>query len=230
MSGTGGTLDFGLMTTPGLYTVMGTNPVTTCDKQMNDSALIFIDTLVPPTVSITHSPATMRVGKWDTLTAHVSGVPGGTTLSYQWVNNETYVAGATSNIYADNSFYNNDSITVLVTSSSFCGRIITPKSIILTIVDDGVQQIGFASNLKLIPNPNNGTFTVKGNVAGLNDGAVTLEVTNMLGQVIYNREAQINAGELNEQLMLGNNLANGMYLLNVRSGSAQKVFHFVIEK
>jgi len=229
MGGTGSALDFGLITAPGVYRVIATNPATTCTRNMLDSANIFIDTLVPPTVTITHSPTVLRVGKLDTLTAHVTGVPTGTTISYQWVNNETYVAGATTNIYSGNVFYDKDSITILVTSTSMCGTIITPKSVILTLVDDAVNPVSFAGSLKLIPNPNNGTFTVKGSI-GVADGAVSLEVMTVLGQVIYTKDATINAGEIDEQLMIGGNLANGMYLLNVRSGAAQKVFHFVVRQ
>ena len=52
----------------------------------------------------------------------------------------------------------------------------------------------------------------------------------MLGQVIYKQNATTQNGSLNEQISLSNSLANGMYLLNVSSGTEHKVFHFVIEK
>ena len=37
-------------------------------------------------------------------------------------------------------------------------------------------------------------------------------------------------GNINQQVQLGNNLANGMYLLNLRSATETSVFHFVIEQ
>jgi len=37
-------------------------------------------------------------------------------------------------------------------------------------------------------------------------------------------------GLVNEQIMVNGSLANGMYLLNVRSGAGRKTFRFVVEQ
>jgi len=37
-------------------------------------------------------------------------------------------------------------------------------------------------------------------------------------------------GDINERLSVKNNLANGMYLINLRSGTVSNVFHVVIEQ
>jgi hypothetical protein len=62
------------------------------------------------------------------------------------------------------------------------------------------------------------------------DVEVTLEVTDVLGQVIYNNKVIANGGRINETLLLNNTLVNGMYMLNMHTTTEQKVFHFVIEK
>lgn len=81
-----------------------------------------------------------------------------------------------------------------------------------------------------MPNPNKGEFTLKGTLGAKNDDVVTLEVTNMLGQVVYTSKVMTRGGSINEHIKLSNTLANGMYLLNVRSGNALSVFHMVIEQ
>lgn len=96
----------------------------------------------------------------------------------------------------------------------------------------GVQQVvSAASDIKLIPNPNKGIFTVKGTLGSSTDEAVTIEVTNLLGQEPdLNRKVTARNGELNERIELSQTLANGMYMLNLRSENENKVFHIVIER
>ena len=84
--------------------------------------------------------------------------------------------------------------------------------------------------ISVLPNPNKGTFAVRGSLGSVRDEEVTLEVTDMLGQVIYRTKVIAVAGKLNETITLSNTLANGMYILNARSGTEDKTFHFVKEQ
>ena len=81
-----------------------------------------------------------------------------------------------------------------------------------------------------MPNPNKGTFTVKGTLPMAEDQDVTIEITDMLGQVVYKKSVPARKGELNEEVTLGNKLANGMYILNAHTETSQYMFHFVIEE
>ncbi len=87
-----------------------------------------------------------------------------------------------------------------------------------------------SSEFTLIPNPNSGEFTIKGTFASGKDEEATIEVVNMLGQVVYRAKATAVGGLLNEQVKINGTLANGMYLLNLHSGTESKVSHFVISK
>jgi hypothetical protein len=86
------------------------------------------------------------------------------------------------------------------------------------------------SEFRLIPNPNKGAFIIKGMFATEKDVEATIEVVDMLGQIVYKAKTMAINGNLNEQIQLNSNLANGMYLLNLRSDSETKVFHFVLER
>jgi hypothetical protein len=84
------------------------------------------------------------------------------------------------------------------------------------------------SEFTLVPNPNKGEFTVKGTFASGKDEEASIEVVNMLGQVVYRAKTIATGGNLNEHIQLNDNLANGMYLLNLHSENETKVFHFVV--
>ncbi len=85
-------------------------------------------------------------------------------------------------------------------------------------------------NVLLVPNPNNGTFTIRGPIGATVNEVVTLEVTDMLGQTIYKAEVVAKNGSINETISMSNTLANGMYMVNMHSETVSKVFHFVIER
>ena len=86
------------------------------------------------------------------------------------------------------------------------------------------------ASLTILPNPNKGTFVVKGTLGSVSDEEVTLEVTDVLGQVIYKTKVTAQSGRLNEAITLNNTLANGMYMLNVHSATEKMTFHFVVEQ
>jgi len=52
----------------------------------------------------------------------------------------------------------------------------------------------------------------------------------MLGQLVYKSIARTQSGKISERIILHNSLANGMYILNLRSSNENKVFHFAIEQ
>jgi hypothetical protein len=101
----------------------------------------------------------------------------------------------------------------------------------LNVFPVGIKTITFgAGDIRLIPNPNQGTFSIKGTLGTTDDQEITMEVTDILGQVIYKNTVLVHNGIINEQVQLTNTLANGMYMMNLRSGSDSKVIHFVIEQ
>ncbi len=230
LAGIGLPLDYGIQTIPGNYTVVATNPVTTCSSSMVGTAVVVVDTLYSPVVSISAHPAgAFKYGDFDTLKATAANA--GPGAAYQWVVNLTYIAGATSATYVSNAFNQNDSVTCLVTSHGPCGSVTSFKSVTINILNVGVQPLVFdGADIRLIPNPNKGTFTIKGSLGTTVDKDVTLIITDMLGKTVYRNEVLIKDGIINELVLLNSSLANGMYLLNVRSGTENKVFHFVVEQ
>jgi Secretion system C-terminal sorting domain len=227
MAGIGFPLDFGIQSTPGSYTVVGTNHITGCSSTMAGTAVVSLDTLYTPVVSITAHPTGIKYGQNDTLVATATGAGPGAT--YQWLINLTYIAGATNATFINNGYADQDSVTCLVTSHTACGSITSFKSVRINILNVGVTTVNKpVTDIRLLPNPNKGVFTVKGSIGSFDDANVVLTITNMFGQVVYAGSAIATGGMLNEMVTLPGSLANGMYLLNVRSGENQSVFHFVL--
>ncbi len=185
-----------------------------------------------PVVTITAQPGTtIKAGQWDTLVANVTN--GSSSQSYQWYWNGWPVSGVYTNTYVNKNFSNGDSVRCVVTSTGMCGGFTGQASTIITVLPGGgvgVNTVTGASNVQVLPNPNKGAFTIKGTMSGMTEEEVSIEVTNMLGQVIYRQNAMTRNGKLDENVTLGNNIASGMYLLNLRSGSDTKVFHIVVEQ
>jgi hypothetical protein len=164
-----------------------------------------------------------------TLTATVTNA--GFAPAYQWLVNGTAVAGATSVSYTAPVLKNNDIVACFVTTNSACGAQNATGTATIASATVGVKPVvGTGSDIRLVPNPNKGNFTISGNTGVASDEMLTLEITDMIGQVVYNGKVSVHNGEINQHVVLDRTLANGMYLLNLRSGSDSKVFHMVVEQ
>ena len=186
-----------------------------------------VDTSYIPVVEIFATPGN-AVGplQADTFRAVVSNA--GPVTAYQWFVNSTLIAGATTDIYTGSDFSNNDSVSCVVVSAGPCGYA-SFNAVKITILYEGVQQVSQgSSSIRLMPNPNKGQFTIKGSLAAKGDEDVAVEITDMLGQVVYKNTIKATGGNINEPVSLNSDLANGMYLLNLHSGNENIVLHFVI--
>jgi len=92
------------------------------------------------------------------------------------------------------------------------------------------ETIPTATDLKLIPNPNNGAFTIKGTLTSVGNEIISVDIRNMVGQSVCKGNIVTYNGAINEQIQLSNSLTDGMYLINLQTQSGNYVFHFVLQK
>jgi len=218
-----------------LYCVMNSNYYCRSGNLVPSNHVVFtVDSVLNPTVSIIANPDT-NIGAGQTLQLSALVSNGGPIPTYQWQLNSIPVSGATNATFIRNNFANLDMVSCQVTSSGVCSGYNGSASVTIHVSNVGVKTIASSSyDLVIIPNPSNGQFTLKGNLAGnmvsgLSDHA-ELEITNIIGQVMFSKSVKIDNGSVNEQIDLGGLCANGMYLLTFRTETMNQVFHIVIEQ
>lgn len=178
-----------------------------------------------PAVSLSVSPAyTTAAGQTVTINATVTG--GGPSPTYQWIKNGVAINGATNSSYISSSFADGDSVAVVVFGTGICS-FSSFNSVILhrTTV---VNELTNINDVVIAPNPSTGTFSVRGSIAGNTNDNAMLEVTNMLGQVVYSTPAHIQGGRLQQDVVL-NSLSDGIYLLSIRVGTLKNTFQLVVK-
>jgi hypothetical protein len=192
---------------------------------------MYVGSFVTAFVNITATPGTtIAAGQEDTLTANVTN--GGSNPKYQWYLNGALVPGATNSTYISNAFVNNDSVYCSVIGSYVCALpyVFRSNSLVITVTPpNGIANLNGGSNLKLAPNPNAGSFQLSGVVAG-GTGVAEIKILNLLGTVVYTAQAKLNDQKMNHEVKLADELASGMYLIQITSGGVNEVVRFNLQK
>jgi hypothetical protein len=85
-------------------------------------------------------------------------------------------------------------------------------------IDEGLTGINSITNstpaLSVFPNPTNGNFTIELKVNNQISDRATIEVINMLGQIVLSQNAELDKGKLQQEINLAN-VASGVYLVQV---------------
>jgi len=192
----------------------------------SNAIIMTVNSTATPTVTISATPGTnVSAGTLVTFTANI--VNGGTTPLYAWKKNGVVVSNNPT--YATNTLANGDVVTCTITSGNPCvtTNIANSNSLIMNI-STGIGQVGSTHDLVLFPNPNNGTFMVKGTIPA---SSAMIEVMNVVGQIIYQQQENILNNKLEAQINLPSDVvANGTYLLRIRTANSIDAFRFVISR
>ncbi len=200
----------------------------TVNDVSSNSITMHVDSTYVPIVSIATDPG-LEIAPAEHVTFTASVTRGGPTPTYQWLKNGLALAGETGSEYHTTSLNNNDSVSCVVWGTGDCS-FYTFNSVKIKVTTGFVRTTSRELNVVLVPNPNNGEFVVKGTLGNTGNEEVSLEVTNMLGQVVYSSAVVAQGGNLEAHVRTGNALASGMYILNVRSGTENKVFRFIVKQ
>jgi Zn-dependent metalloprotease len=207
--GSGSALDFDQITNKGLYTVVAQNKNTGCKDTMPGSVTIDIIDL-PRAIIIPKGTLNLASGSSTNLSA-----TSGDDYTYQWLLDDVLINSATDTVYKAGS----SGKYTLVVSNGLCTD--TSDATILNFVD---QML-----LALVPNPNNGTFAIKGRLQHALDGTASVLISNMLGQSVYSSEVPVVKGIMDAQFTLTHYLAKAMYLVKVTAGEEKFVFHLMVK-
>jgi hypothetical protein len=86
------------------------------------------------------------------------------------------------------------------------------------------------STIEIFPNPNKGTFTVSGIFSSITEEEEAwLQVTDMHGRVVYTAHTTIYNSRIEEVVQL-NNVANGMYFVNINTAAQHTRLRVVVDQ
>jgi hypothetical protein len=200
-------------------------------SSMVSSAVDTMDVILPqsPIVGIVAAQGTtVAAGEALTLSATVTNVYAPT---YQWYVNGAVVHGATTSVFTYSNYADNDSVTIKVTNNTPCGPYSSTNGLRVNVTTVGVAAVNAAEfGVRLMPNPTSGSFFIKGSVTGVTNGTVSVDVTDMLGQTVYTGSAQVKNGAVDQRVQLSGTLANGMYMVTLRTEGTSKVFHLMLQQ
>ncbi len=182
---------------------------------------------VVPSVTIAADPGTSIVaGQSVTFTATTTS--GGTSPRFQWYLNSAALTGATLSTYTSSTLANNDSVSCKVTRNDACA-LSSHNSLKMTVTGVGVTDTrAEAGSYSVMPNPSNGSFTLRATLPVSANTDVNLEIVNLTGQVVFSKVIQATNGSVNEAVSLPGQPA-GVYILNIRTAEERKMIQLVIE-
>ncbi len=196
---------------------------------------VHVDAPVTPSVTISVSPSNIYVpGQLLTFTATQSN--GGATPDYQWQKNGVDIPFETGDTYTSNNLTLGDNISVRMLSYAPCvtSTLVTSNAIALKSALNVGGDKQAAGEISLYPNPNSGRFTVAASApdAAFSGKQVRVDVLNALGQSVYHVELAPGTGNWKTQMTLGNELANGRYMLRVSTtdGAFRTTLPFVLNR
>ena len=201
------------------------------DSSPSNSINMRVPPLFVPDVVVLANPGTyIGTGERVMFTAEVVTL-GGIIEGYQWQINSNPIPGATSDTFSSNTLQNHDTVRCLVTGSVPCGIAVGSDQVVIT---DSVAQAGLAgvqafTDISLLPNPNKGTFIVKGTLSSPADEILEITVTDMLGQSVFRDALQTRGGKLSAEIQLNGTLATGLYLMDLKGRTGHTKFRFVVE-
>ncbi len=209
---------------PGVDTITYsvTNPCGTATYQK----VITVNDMIAPSVYIVGNPGPFIVaGQSDTLTAIITGGSG--LYDYQWQKNGADIPGATNSVYISSTLGNGDSISVVVNNGPCSAASFTWVYIVW--VGAGVDLTSLPnSSFAVLPNPNKGVLNIQ--CQSRLDGNAAIKVTDIVGREVYSNTVFFENGRLQQPINVGDQLANGVYLLHLITGGGEKVERFVINR
>lgn len=114
----------------------------------------------------------------------------------------------------------------ILTTNSTCGSTMVPVNAVVETCAGIGENIPFKRSIKLMPNPNNGNFSVEFETE--HDGEVEFSVVNTVGSVVYHKQTESFSGS-NSWNFDQSGLAKGLYIFNIRYEGKDYPSRIIIE-
>ncbi len=140
----------------------------------------------------------------------------GSGYQYQWMKGSLIIAGATNQVYTATAKGN---YKVSVTNSAGCSKNSLAVKVVKTCKEGMLQTEQVNTLLTCYPNPSQGHFTIDLNLENVTAGTATIEISNMLNEVVLMEQVVIIEGLLHKEIVADQKLVAGIYLVKVIAGN-----------
>lgn len=113
---------------------------------------------------------------------------------------------------------------VCLTAWNSCGS--SDTCMLVSVTTIGIEDQLFSDGLTVFPNPNNGSFTLQGDLLETTD--LSVKVYNTLGQEVYGRQEMHSYGAFSQSIQLGG-VARGVYSLEVTGNGKRLIKKIIVE-
>ncbi len=111
--------------------------------------------------------------------------------------------------------------------SSYCSE--SPSDTIINSETASINDDDDLLSISLSPNPNTGNFTLSGTINSNND-PITISVINLMGQTVYSAGVFTQKNKLDQKITLDNNIATGLYIMQIKTGKKSTMLKFILQR
>lgn len=207
---------------PGVFTWTGNSANSSTDPSFFQKFYYFFyDTRIAfADCPSTRAAVTARPAPTPVITVNGNTFTSSIAAGNQWYKNSAVIPGAVNQTYnaqVSGAYY------TVVTDALGCQQ--QSNTVNLTVT--GIPTIDPAEiGLKVLPNPNNGIFTLDFNVRDRADLSISL--VNMIGQEVFRDNYPNFTGQFTKQMQVGK-LSSGVYLLRLQHGNKLYIKKLIIE-
>lgn len=184
-----------------------------------------VNAVINPTISITANPGT-NISSNQSVTFTATAGNAGANATYQWKKNGMNVGNSAAS-FTTNTLIDNDTVYCMIYPNAPCAPDSVISNKLIIHVSSGVGQVNATHGVfHLYPNPNTGDFTVT--ASELYGKNAVLQISNLVGQIIYSENAAINSGKIDRQITLPAKYPAGVYLLRVKTEDGENLIRFLM--
>jgi hypothetical protein len=196
----------------------------------NSIAITVLPTVIPVAYIYVNPGTTVAPGTSVTFTSYI--INPGPNDTYQWQVNGIDIPApfGTASIFTSQALMDSDVVSLVLHSSTMCADPDTTSSnsiLMHVTTNTGIKGVNAFSNVSLYPNPNNGSFAIKGLLNSSINSEVSIEMMNSLGQVVYSTTAASSNTVLDQKISV--NVPDGIYMLRLKADNQSKSFRVVVQ-
>lgn len=199
-----------------------------CPNSNKDTVTVSMRPYTAPSLVVTASDTNAWLGLNVTFTATPVNCLSPNNY-YQWYMDGNIIQGANSNTWSSSSLKKTPVISCVMICNSNCASPKIAADSMSIHIFASIDDVKNANGISIYPNPNNGSFTITGEVPAGNTDAIPVEIYNAVGQLVYRDVITPANNKLNKTVQLPE-MPAGIYHMRLKMADGMKVVQFSIQR